>query len=101
MTASDPVAPGNDSWTNVTARDRNAFGAVTFEKPILGNNDKLPLDAKHMTLVVRDSSLMGRLSRMRHANICRELRAALRNGSAGGTHLDVIIRTMQAQGCRI
>lgn len=100
---SDPPAShvmSDDHWSEVAPSKRNVHADITFE-PRTFVTKPLSLDVQRLpTFDIRDSSVMGKLSRMGHSGVCRELRAALAD-RASRSAVDTIIRTMQANGCPI
>lgn len=67
-----PVIAGSDRWDRVGARDRSAFEGIRFERRMLGIAPKDPTVAPPPMFTLQDASVMGRLSRMQQAGICRD-----------------------------
>lgn len=92
----------DDSWNEPVTRNAAASHASDFqtssarpESDDFAGKNILP------EFNMQDSSVMGKLSRMGRVSECGELRAALRKGSSNSASLNVIVRSMQARGCRI
>ncbi len=96
------IVTSDDSWEESYTNNASTGPVGSFQRPIVrSESDNLSGKRILPKFNMQDSSVMGKLSRMGRVSECGELRAALRRSASNGASLDVIIRSMQARGCKI